>query len=206
MLRDRQEFLRLIGPELSERLDLRRDAACGVWPDFTIAYVNPAWLRFARANGADGEFSSSWCEGASFLDGIGGRLREFYRSHCQAVLDGGAPWMSEYECSSPKLFRLYSMEVRRVGEGEALLVTHTRVVQCPHEQGVFLREPLDSAPWKDEHGLVHQCVHCRRVRRAGEAEQWDWVPQWVEHVPEFATGSLCPHCIATRYPELADQA
>ncbi len=204
-VRDRAAFLALLEPALAQRLEARRDSACGLWPDLTIAYVNPAWQRFARSNGAGGGFSARWCEGANFLDGVGTPLREYYRQHLAGALEGRSSWTSEYECSSPRMFRLYEMEVRSVGQGAGLLVLHTRLQQRPHEPGLG-REPIDATAWQDEHGLIHQCVHCRRVRRAGADEVWDWVPQWVERVPDNATGSLCPPCIASRYPDLAKGA
>jgi len=133
---------------------------------------------------------------------VGKPLREHYRAHLQSALEGRALWTSEYECSSPKVFRLYRMEVQSVGQGAGLLVLHTRLQQRPHAPGLD-REPVNPGPWLDEHGLIHQCVHCRRVRRAGSDEAWDWVPQRVERVPDNATGSLCPPCIASRHPDLA---
>ncbi|MEY2784061.1 MAG: hypothetical protein RL277_265 [Planctomycetota bacterium] len=194
-------FLALLHPGRVQELHERRDCACGLWPDLTIAYVNPAWERFSKDNGANPGFSMHWREGSSFLDGVGRPLREYYRTHLLDALHKSQPWRSEYECSSPTLFRLYQMEAETVGNREGLLITHTRLEQRPHDK-TTVRAPVDATPWKDPHGLIQQCSHCRRVRRAGEAEEWDWVPQWIERVPETATGSLCPPCIATRYPDL----
>jgi hypothetical protein len=202
--RDSSTFLSLLEPELAQHLAARRDAACGLWPDLTIAYVNPAWARFAKDNGASNGFPDRWREGAPFLEGVGKPLREYYRSHLMQALQSALPWVSEYECSSPKLFRLYRMDVTPVGQGQALLVMHTRLAQLPHAPGLA-REPIDPTPYLDEHGHIPQCMHCRRVQRADAKHQWDWVPRWVERVPESATGSLCTNCIRTRYPELAKE-
>jgi hypothetical protein len=202
--RDSKTFLALLEPELAQQLEARRDSACGLWPDLSIAYVNPAWARFAKDNGASNGFPARWREGASFLDGVGKPLREYYRSHLVQVLQSARLWASEYECSSPELFRLYRMDVMPVGERQGLLVTHTRLTQLPHAPGLA-RGPVDPAPYLDEHRQVPQCMHCRRVQRADAKHLWDWIPLWVEHVPDFATGSLCTECIATRYPELAQE-
>ena len=198
------DFLALLPPEQVRELHERRDSACGLWPDLTIAYVNPAWARFAKDNGASNGFPARWREGAPFLDGVGKPLREYYRSHLLAALRSSQIWSSEYECSSPKLFRLYRMDVTPVGLGRGLLVTHTRLAQLPHTPSLT-RGPVDPAPYLDEHGHIPQCMHCRRVQRADAKHQWDWVPLWVEQVPDAATGSLCTECIAARYPELAKE-
>ncbi|MFM7281131.1 MAG: hypothetical protein ACKO32_05045 [Planctomycetia bacterium] len=195
-------FLDLLEPEFVQQLEARPDAACGLWPDLAIAYVNPAWGRFARDNGASKHFTGRWVEGSAFLDGVGKPLREYYRSHLVGALETAQPWISEYECSSATHFRLYRMEVAPVGGGQGLLVMHTRLRQEPHQPGLA-RETVDAQPWLDPHGHIPQCMHCRRVRRAGPTESWDWVPQWVERVPENATGSLCTNCLATRYPDLS---
>lgn len=203
---DRKAFLSLLEPELVRDLETRRDSACGLWPDLRIAYVNPAWARFGARNGGGAETRQRWSEGGAFLAGVGSPLRTYYDTHLRKVLESGEPWDSEYECSSPELYRLFRMQVRAVGSGRGLLVLHTRLVQRSHEPGVTGPGGPDPAPYVDENGLLQQCVHCRRVRRRGDGEVWDWVPAWVEHVPDHASGSLCPQCLATRYPDLARSA
>jgi hypothetical protein len=197
-------FLGWVPEELRRGLDTSRDSACGLWPDLSIAWVNRAWQRFGETNGAGR--GGVWGVGRSFLDGVGTPLREYYRAHLVDVLESGHPWESEYECSSPHLFRLFRMSVETVGDARALLVRHQRVVQRPHDRSCVRPQPADACTYVDEHGLIAQCVHCRRVRRAGRAEHWDWVPLGVEAVPDHASGSLCPQCLATRYPDFVRSA
>lgn len=204
---DRQSearFFGLVPAEELRELETSRDSACGLWPDLSIAWVNRAWQRFGETNGAGRR--GVWGVGRSFLDGVGTPLREYYRAHLLDVLESGHAWQSEYECSSPNLFRLFRMSVERVGDARALLVRHQRVVQRPHDRSCARPQPADARTYVDEHGLIAQCVHCRRVRRAGRAEHWDWVPLWVEAVPDHASGSLCPQCLATRYPDFVRSA
>jgi hypothetical protein len=197
----RKGFLHLIGHERAHQVESRRDSACGLWPDLRIAYVNPAWQRFAERNGGQG-VRSRWSEGARLLDAIPDTLRAFYERHLKLCLDYRQTWISEYDCSSPTKYRVFRMSVRPVGHGEGLMVLHTCLLQCPHHDIEPDRVPRP-ARYVDPDGLIHQCVHCRRVRRVGQAEHWDWIPEWVEHVPLNASGGLCPACLATRYPDLA---
>ncbi len=55
-VRDRAAFPALLKPALAQRLEARRDSACGLWSDLTIAYADPAWQRCARSHVAAGGF------------------------------------------------------------------------------------------------------------------------------------------------------
>lgn len=196
----RRSFRHLLGKDLANRLDTHPDSACGLWPDLTIGYVNPAWEQFARENGGD-SIHARWSVGASFVDAIGAPLRQHFEQRLHDCFDIGSEWCSEYECSSPSVYRAFRMDVRTLHDGAGLLIVNTCVDQHPHDRSLVRMRP-DPKLYLDHDGLMHQCVHCRRVRRVGPRETWDWVPEWVSHVPDNASGGLCPRCLSERYPDL----
>ena len=52
------------------------------------------------------------------------------------------------------------------------------------------------------HGLLPICMHCKRIR--DDRGNWSPVEVYVHERTdaEFSHG-LCPHCLATKYPEFA---
>jgi hypothetical protein len=202
MERTTGRFLELLGERRARQLERRRDSACGLWPDLTIAYVNPAWHRFARENRGDPEVSERWCEGAALLEAIDRPLRAFYEEHLRCVLEGGQAWEHEYECSSPQLHRRFRLSAEPLDQGSGLLLVHSCLAARPHDERTHQVLPPHGVLYVDEDGLMTQCIHCRRMRRRGDEELWDWVPAWVTRVPDNASGGLCPACVKRWYPQL----
>ena len=196
-------FLGLLGERRARQALRRRDSACGLWPDLSIAWVNEGWHCFARENRGDPEVSELWCEGARLLEAIDPPLRGFYEEHLRGVLESGQVWEHEYECPSPALHRRFRLTVEPVGRGEGLLAVHSCLAAHPHDEDAQPGLPPHGALYVDGHGLMTQCIHCRRMQRRGPEELWDWVPAWVAHVPDNASGGLCPGCARTFYPDLA---
>jgi hypothetical protein len=55
--------------------------------------------------------------------------------------------------------------------------------------------------YRDERGLIVTCSSCRRVRRARPGvAQWDWVPAYVERMPDGVSHGLCELCSRFYYP------
>jgi len=204
MERSTRRFQELLGERRMRQLERRRDSACGLWPDLSIAYVNPAWHRFARENRGDPEVSERWCEGAALLEAIDRPLRAFYEEHLLQTLAEGKAWQHEYECSSPQIHRRFRLTAEPLEEGEGLLLVHSCLAARPHDEATRPVLPPHGALYTDGDGLMTQCIHCRRMRRCGPAERWDWVPAWVAHVPDNASGGLCPACVERWYPQLLE--
>lgn len=151
-----------------------------------IRWANRAWSRFATENGGT---PATWALGERYLDAISSPLRSWYARALGDALLGKTPWHHDYECPSPELarrFRLTAYPLRPAG-GEGLLLVHTPIVERPHEGG---GEPI--ARYRDAHGLVHVCMHCRRTRRLDESG-WDWVPDSL-HAPQVSHGICGPCC------------
>ena len=46
----------------------------------------------------------------------------------------------------------------------------------------------------DSNGFINQCSNCRNSQRADQPETWDWVPAWIENMPENVSHTICPTC------------
>lgn len=182
--------------------DLERNPSVifGLWPDLTLAYVNPAWYRFARENGGEPEISRAWDLGRNVMDAVTPLLQPFYREFFGRQLDPAAPCQlsqHEYECSTAEVYRRHVMTVYRLGDAAGLLVTNVPVVER-------LQDRPGRAPYTDDYhdsaGWVRQCAHCRCVQHRLVPDRWDWVPFWVASPPAFTTHGLCPLCLDHFYP------
>jgi hypothetical protein len=168
----------------------------GLWPDLTLAYVNLEWGRFARQNGGEPRISSEWTRGRCVLDAIAEPLRPFFTDNYRRCLQEGRPWEHAYECSSAARYRQFHMTTFPVGREQGLLVVNSLRLEAVHTRVAC--PPLD-ALYRDEHGLLVQCSHCRRVRRVGAHQIWDWVPAWVTDQPPSTSHSLCGPCVGFYY-------
>ena len=176
----------------------------GLRGDGTIGYINPAWSRFAHDNGDGPEVDQRWSVGANYFEAIAAPLRAFYRQllaeapHRDASL---RPHAHEYECSSPEVYRRFSLQVYTLADARGHVLINSLVVEQSHESS---RAPLapNDARYRDDNGLVHQCAHCRRVERREGASVWDWVPAWVRQSPLLTTHTVCGICYGYYYPGL----
>jgi hypothetical protein len=151
-----------------------------------ILWVNLAWRRFARENGAPSELD----EVRSYYDGIAPPLREFYRSAFSNALVTGEVFDHEYECSSPDRHRIYHLRALPI-DARGLLLEHSLVTETEHEAST--QEAIE-ARYLNEDGTLLQCSHCRRVRvTAGHT--WDWVRQWVAKPHPMTSHGICPSCV-----------
>lgn len=178
-----------------EILDADPSVVYALDPDLRLAYVNPAWSRFARENGAGADFFERWGLGAFFPDAIADSIRGYYVERLTDVLAEGERWDHEYECSTPERFRRYCMSTYALGGGVGLLVVNTLVEERPHGQA-GRASSLEDGHYIDAHGIVVMCAHCRRVRRASGPERWDWVPDAVRTPHPRTSHGLCAICAA----------
>ncbi len=154
--------------------------------DLRIVCTNEGWERFARAN--EGErVLADWRPGRSVVDAICEELRPFYVEGFARTRESGRPWEHDYECSTPGRFRLFRMIAYPTYDG--FVVTHALRIARPHD-----RAECSPADVYAAHGVVTMCAHCRRVRHPSFANRWDWVPGYVQAMPEGTTHSLCPAC------------
>lgn len=172
----------------------------GLWPDLTLAYVNPAWYQFARENGGEPAISRDWRLGRCVMDAVPPELQPFYREfYGQQLAAEPASRIRqlEYECSSPDILRRHLMTVYRLADGRGLLVVNALTVAqiCGRPT-----HPPYADDYHDGGGWVRQCSHCRCVEHRREPGRWDWVPFWVASPPAMVTHGLCPLCLDHFYP------
>ena len=172
-------------------LEATTSAVVGLRPDLTIAFANRAWRQSegrcgCGPNGTD-----------SYVEGVSAPLRPFYLGMLRAVQRDGEPAVHEFACPRPDSMRRYRLRVMPLSGG--LLLIHHLIAEQPvgHPAHAAEREA-----YVDEHGMVHQCAHCRMVLRQG-SQTWDWVPDWVVDPPRDTSHGLCPVCFRYHYPELA---
>jgi hypothetical protein len=166
---------------------------CGLTPELTIGYVNRAWTAFARANGGAGQ-EDRWGLGANVLAVTPAVLRPFYEQMFARAVETHAPVEHDYECSSPTHQRRFRMRVFPTPAG-GFVVVHSLLREAAHS--IEAHAAVEKL-YRDRHGLIVQCAHCRRVRRAitpaATTALWDWVPDYVAHMPARTSHGLCVAC------------
>ncbi len=199
-----REFKNLLRNHNVEDLSAHSGVIYGVWADFCLSYLNPAWFRFAKENGGEPHISAEWGLGRSILDCISGEVRKFYEAKWNACLNAQEVWTHDYDCSSDMVYRRYHQIVYPMGRREGLLIVNSLIVERRHDKA---RMPPTGAAgqsfYLDENGFIHQCAHCRRVKNTREAERWDWVPEWVRRCPEHTSHTFGPTRFRHYYPMAA---
>lgn len=188
-----------------EELERHPAAVYGLWPDFRLAYFNPAWLEFAAANGGEPDISRRWPIGAPIMPAISPVMRTFYELSYRVCLEAGTPWTHEFECSSDKVFRRYQQTVYPLAEAAGLLVVNSLEQSKPLDAGDSTGDGAEKSAYRGDDGFVEQCANCRKVRYRLEPERWDWVPSWVRSTPRRVDFALCNACrgrykVRTRAP------
>jgi len=162
--------------------------------DLRFLYCNAAWDEFAVENGAPA-LARGAVIGEDLFQFVPPVLKSFYSRIFDEVRRTGLVWSHIYQCSSPDNFRTFRMLIHRLVSG-GLLVTNALTVERPHAHRV---EPEPDI-YRNEHGLICMCSHCRCSRRCDHPEQWDFVPAHFALVPFAVTHGLCPVCRAYFYP------
>lgn len=174
-------------------------SAVGLWPDLSIAYLSAGWFAFSAANQGEPAISQRWQLGDSWLSGISGPLRLFFRQAAQHVLADQQMWEHWYECSSPMLFRNCRTIIHPLPNHAGLLVVNSLCEERPHQGDRLLTLPPEKA-FRDRQGLLHQCNYCRRVRQAERPARWVWIRDLVEAPPASVAPGICEACFAAYQP------
>jgi len=122
-------------------------------------------------------------------------VRRFYERLYRRVINSQESESHAYLCHTPTEYRRYEMRCTPVADG--LVATHTLMETRPH---TMTPEDPDEARFRDAHGMVTMCVHCRRVKRPSVDDGWSWVPVWVRQAPRQTSHGLCIECETTYYP------
>ena len=171
----------------------------GLDATWRLAYVNPAWFRFAAENDGLPQIIRDWPLGRDVLDACAPELRVFYADVYDAVLRSGTLWEHDFECSSADQYRLLHQTAYPLADGLGLLIVVSPIEQHPQMRDDAVHEPAAKA-YQDEDGQIAQCAHCRKTRRPDRRHRWDWVPAWVARPPAHVTHTLCPVCLDHYFP------
>jgi hypothetical protein len=164
-----------------------------------LIYCNPAWDRFAEANGAP-NIAGECLIGTKLFASIPKVLTPLYKRAFQSASPSGRIWTQVYQCSSPTQFRKYRMRIYPVKRRHWFLVTNSLVIERAHRK---VDEPDADAYFS--RGIVMMCAHCRCVQRVESPERWDFVPEYLElqgPYPVNVSHGLCPICQSYFYPDL----
>jgi hypothetical protein len=149
---------------------------------------NAAWDRFALENGAP-HLQRDNVIGCRLSKFVAGELAAYYDSAFDHVLSVQKPWHHEYACSSAALVRQFAMNVYPFESG--LLVVNALQFQKPHTAAAEL---AFETSYRLPGGLILMCSNCRRSRRPGTGDVWDWVPGFVSAALHGVSHGLCPPC------------
>jgi hypothetical protein len=180
------------------------DTIYGLDADLRLAMFNPAWFAFAAANGGLPAVVRDWGLGRCVLEACPPVIRDFYARSLSAALGLDRHWDHEYECSSPDVRRRMRMSAYPLRDGAGLLVVNALVIEMPREAQTTSGIAWDPAAYTDGHGIVHQCAHCRKIRRTSGPRHWDWVPELVANPLSLVSHDLCEVCLDYYYPAPAE--
>lgn len=162
--------------------------------ELRLCYFNPAWFEFAAQNRGEPSISTRFGLGAALQQAISGPLQTFYVEAYTQVLREGVAWQHDYECSSAEILRRFHQSSYPLANRTAVIVINSLTVEQPYPASDTPPEAPDERRYRDGHGLIVQCSHCRRVQRAAQPGHWDWVPDWVAQMPPRTSHSLCQPC------------
>lgn len=177
-------------------LNSTRNTVYGLWPDLTLAYMNPTWFIFAYENGGEPKISEQWSTGRSVLEAVPAAVRSFYERYFRQALEEDRPWEHRYECSSDSVYRKYHLSALPLAHGQGLVIVNSLVLEAKHQD---LSLPPLEGRYLAQSGFICQCCHCRRFRRVDLAHTWDWVAAWVKRPPENLSHGICETCQSFYY-------
>ncbi len=165
--------------------------------EYEIMYCNPAWSRFATANGAP-QLAAEAVVGSNLFDVIPAVLTGFYSHAFTQVRSTGQVWEQYLRCSSPASSGLYRMRIHLLKPMDWFAVTNAFVVEQSYANSAI----ADAIQYLDHDGCIRLCAHCRCARRVDNHRQWDYVPEYLRLRADSAinvTQGLCPLCRAYFY-------
>ncbi|MDZ7661505.1 hypothetical protein [Thiohalophilus sp.] len=179
-------------------LEQQSGTVYGLWPDLTLAYMNPAWFRFARNNQGEPAISRQWQRGRAVTEALPDVLHPFYVELYLRSLEqeDDTPLEHDYECSSPAHYRLYTMTLHNLGCGAGLLIINSKRQVAQHRR---IPQQADPRWYVDEWGSLVQCSHCRCYRNNQQKNHWDWILTWLTTPPDNLNHTLCPDCFNHYY-------
>jgi hypothetical protein len=202
------EFEGIIGASRLESLNSHPSAVYGLDSKFYIVYQNPASLNFSEQNN-NSHVSVESSLGKNIFDIIPEALATAYKELFTSVLNDKSTLMIsrqfEYECSSPELYRSFSMHIYPLGK-DGLLIVHSLLVEEPYISLLGeVANIVDEDNYIDKNGIVTQCANCRRIKNLSNEGQWDWITKWVKEAHKPTSHGICKPCMQHYYLHSWDQ-
>jgi hypothetical protein len=196
-------FEALMGASRLGSLNSSHSTVYGLDAEFKLSYLNPAWFKFAEENGGDLFAIDEWSLGKNVFDSIPPTLESYYKELFVSVWNEKRPLFkpkqSVYECSSPELYRRFSMHLYPFGKA-GLLVVHSLLVEESHDPTPGERtDSFKEEDYVSKKGVVEQCANCRRVRNLKDQERWDWIPMWIKEPCKNISHGICSPCLHHYY-------
>ncbi|MBC7962985.1 MAG: hypothetical protein H7Y05_08580 [Steroidobacteraceae bacterium] len=193
------DFSALLNGFKLETLENDPNSIYGLSVGLALNYLNAGWFDFAKENQGEPAISERFVLGTYIGDAMSGSVRDYYLEAFQNVLQTGKVWHHDYECSSPEKFRIYHQSVYPLYNRQGLIIVNSLVKEHPLETDSRTPcQPIRNL-YTQETGFITQCSNCRRVQLATRQDVWDWVPAWVEQMPENTSHGLCQICFEYYY-------
>lgn len=165
-------------------------------PGLRITYCNPAWDKFALANGGE-QVVAARVIGTDLMRVIPESLRDLYSGLFQRCAQQHLTFDFDYECSSAEVYRLLHMNILPLNKAGALAFVNS--IRIEHVHGPE-RPAVEAADvYVSPQGIVTLCSHCRRTRRREASDIWDWVPPFLNTTEWKVSHGVCPTCLSYFY-------
>ena len=165
-------------------------------PEMRITYCNPAWDKFALANGGE-QVVAARVVGTDLMRVIPECLRDLYSGLFQRCRQQHLPFDFDYECSSAEVYRLLHMNILPLNKAGALAFVNSIRVENIHGPERPAAEAADG--YFSPQGIATLCSHCRRTRRQNASDTWDWVPSFLQTTEWKVSHGVCPTCLSYFY-------
>ncbi len=170
------------------------DVIFGLSRDLELIYFNKAWYDFAKANNGEPAISRNFPVGTSMRQVIAGPVWEFYFEKYRKAMDTLTVWNHDYECSGIDVYRLFRQSALPLKNGQGLVVINSISVEKARDETEETFYNARAEDYLQKTGWLIQCCNCRRTQRANDSPVWDWVPAWVDRIPDHTSHSICPIC------------
>ncbi len=175
-------------------LEKSPNAVFGLSKNLDLVYFNKAWFNFSKENKGEPGISRHFPIGTPIGNAISGNLKEYYLNKYQEVLDTKKVWKHEYECSSPSLFRIFHQITYPLKNNEGLIIVNSLKIERNIDVANDNVLPFKEENYIQKTGYINQCSNCRRTQRVKKSLVWDWVPIFLEKIPEKMSHTICPVC------------
>jgi len=157
---------------------------------------NAAWTHFALANNG-AEILERWKLGTSLFGILSGAIEDYLLEGYEKAMREGTVFSYSYECSSPDVFRLFQQSAYSLHNFEGLVITNHQAIKKPHtEENVTF-----SKRFVDKHGIIIQCMNCRKIRDPNDKSKWFWVPELLTSPWPDTSHDICSPCLEHYYPD-----